>query len=246
MIPVWEPFVAYCPLSHASKDCAWMPQILNYWDLLDDHLKTHHNYGIDRPMEILPYLEDYLNCLSTLKLPLDSAQESKLRSESCQKHLLFMCQLQEQERQMSFNRKCLFCKDQFSRRLEYFEHLKEIHGFNTGHPDNLVKINKLLNFCQDLLDKNICISCKKEFPDSLLLRRHMRKKKHFKINSIDTNFDQFYMINYKKEKDAPLEDHQEDEAGYSDWEEDTEKDEVTMCLFDGKIFTLLMQRSSIF
>ncbi len=41
-----------------------------------------------------------------------------------------------------------------------------------------------------------CIYCEKTFKNHAVLKKHMRKKKHFKINAKDTSYDQFYMINY--------------------------------------------------
>jgi hypothetical protein len=185
------------------------------------------------PVKILPFAQAYVLHLSNVSLPLELNADLEIRSKLMQQSLEQMCKFQEEERSLPFSRKCLFCKDMISDRMQYFHHMMDIHGFNSGHPDNLLKIQWFLDACQELLDKNQCIYCKKDFPESALLRKHMRKKKHFKINGKDSSFDQFYIINYKEKDDAP-DDNQDDEEGYSDWEE--EENRTTMCLFDDQVF----------
>ena len=41
-----------------------------------------------------------------------------------------------------------------------------------------------------------CLYCEKHFPAPAVLRKHMRKKKHFKINARNKIYDKFYIINY--------------------------------------------------
>lgn len=38
--------------------------------------------------------------------------------------------------------------------------------------------------------------CEKRFTTPAVLRKHMRKKKHFKINARNRIYDKFYVINY--------------------------------------------------
>ena len=235
MIRLWEPFVVNCPfLTNGNDECNWNPCLLDHIDPLLDHFSMAHSVKIKDPLRIIPFAQEYILELSMLNGSLDYNTDLEIRSNLIQRKLLQVCKTQQEERLQEFSRKCLFCKEEINNRLCYFQHLKNDHGFNTGHPDNLVYVSKFLNTCQGLLDKNQCIYCKKEFPESSLLRKHMRKKKHFKINSNDDNFDRFYVINYKdtyKDKEDLGDDNQEEEEGYSDWEE--ECDRVTMCLFDG-------------
>lgn len=105
-----------------------------------------------------------------------------------------------------FKRKCLFCKQVSEDRKAYFQHMFDIHGFNIGLPDNLVNVHTLL----DILDakireyviylnqqsRNVCIYCERIFKDYSVLKLHMRKKKHFKINARNKDYDKFYIINY--------------------------------------------------
>jgi hypothetical protein len=41
-----------------------------------------------------------------------------------------------------------------------------------------------------------CLFCNKVFKNQIVLKEHMRKKQHKKINPKDTEFDKFYVINY--------------------------------------------------
>jgi hypothetical protein len=229
MINLWDPFVVNCPFL-GRDECSWNPQLLKQLDPFLDHLWIDHKFQIHDPLKILPFVQDYLMYLRSVGLPLDLNTDSEIRSRLMQQALVQMCKFQEEGRALPFFRKCLFCKVEISDRMLYFQHMMDIHGFNSGHPDNLLKIECFLDACQELLDQKKCIYCKKEFPESALLRKHMRKKKHFKINGKDSNFDKFYIVNYM-EKDEALDDNQYNDEGYSDWEE--EENRVTMCLFDG-------------
>lgn len=41
-----------------------------------------------------------------------------------------------------------------------------------------------------------CLYCEKIFTSAQVLRKHMRKKKHFKISARNRQYDRFYVINY--------------------------------------------------
>jgi hypothetical protein len=41
-----------------------------------------------------------------------------------------------------------------------------------------------------------CLFCDKYFKTKTVLKEHMRKKQHKRINPKDTDFDRFYIINY--------------------------------------------------
>ena len=107
-----------------------------------------------------------------------------------------MLDLQERERSLPFHRKCLFCKSESHSRTEYFQHMLDEHGFHVGHPDNLVQVNVFLDTLEKRMGTGNCVYCQKEFPSRLVLRKHMRKKKHFKIAPTDTVYDRFYIANY--------------------------------------------------
>lgn len=91
------------------------------------------------------------------------------------------------------------------------------HNFNIGLPDNLVHVNEFLDTLEAKLSKWVlldhndgktlllieitynrlqCLYCEKTFTSPAVLRKHMRKKKHFKIASKNRQYDRFYVINY--------------------------------------------------
>eukprot|EP00051_Salpingoeca_urceolata_P012994 m.162552 g.162552 ORF g.162552 m.162552 type:complete len:165 (-) comp17667_c1_seq4:612-1106(-) len=119
------------------------------------------------------------------------------------------------------------------------------HGFNIGHPDNIVHAPAFLDYLHHKLKMLYCLFCDRRFPDRTTLKSHMRKKKHFKLNPKDTSCDQFYLANYTEvgqnwealEKDnAPdLPDAAEasSEGGddWTEWEEGEDTMDVANCLF---------------
>lgn len=68
-----------------------------------------------------------------------------------------------------------------------------------GNPQNLVFIEKLINKIDDKLNKLQCIFCEKTFPQRNVLKEHMRKKLHKRINPENKNYDEFYIVNYLEE-----------------------------------------------
>lgn len=87
------------------------------------------------------------------------------------------------------------------------------HNFNIGLPDNLVHVNEFLDMLEAKLSRYVwtypdhlsiliilcslqCLYCEKTFTSPAVLRKHMRKKKHFKIASKNRQYDRFYVINY--------------------------------------------------
>jgi len=159
-------------------------------------------------------------------------EDKKLRSEIQQDKLKLMIDKQQAERfDDSFQHKCLFCKQTFTgNRKLLFTHMFQLHSFNIGLPDNLVDVNELLDILQQKIDKCICIYCEKTFKSYSVLKLHMRKKKHFKLNSKSRQYDRFYIINYLEEGknwiDFQQEDNDEDE--YEDDEFDHIPDDIGM------------------
>lgn len=70
------------------------------------------------------------------------------------------------------------------------------HSFSIGRVDNLVFIDELIALLRSTMDQVTCTFCHKVFPNHVVLKRHMRKKRHFKIDADDARFDRFYVINY--------------------------------------------------
>ncbi|KAJ8953654.1 hypothetical protein NQ314_007261 [Rhamnusium bicolor] len=155
----------------------------------------------------------------------------------------YALKVQEFERNdKSYIRQCLFCRLMFEgTRPDYLEHLSAQHNLQLGNPQNLVYIEELV----DIIDKKIgdlqCLYCEKTFPDRNILKEHMRKKLHKRINPQNTAYDKYYIVNYLEADKTWQAIQQEDDRyaisrgaeansdeEYSDWNE--EQDQIT-CLF---------------
>ncbi|ORY51672.1 hypothetical protein BCR33DRAFT_712683 [Rhizoclosmatium globosum] len=134
-------------------------------------------------------------------------------------------------------RKCIFY---------LFTHMHQEHSFHLGNPLNLIDVDTLFTELEAKMAKGVCIYCEGVFPDTVVLRRHMRKKRHFKVNPWNCEYDRFYLINYSDfegrrwldydEDDEMDEDKrgQEELGDWEDWHADLEDlgGEGTMCLFE--------------
>ncbi|KAJ3094708.1 hypothetical protein HDU96_001518, partial [Phlyctochytrium bullatum] len=122
-------------------------------------------------------------------------------------------QIQDRERRSDAlePRRCLFCRHPCPDRATLFRHMFSEHGFNIGLPDNLVEVQEFLEILHGKLAKFVslpsllfltshrslqCLYCEKTFKTAAVLRKHMRKKKHFKINPRNHTYDRFYLVNY--------------------------------------------------
>ena len=79
-----------------------------------------------------------------------------------------------------------------------------------------------------------CIFCEKIFKDRTVLREHMRKKQHKRINPENPEYDAFYLVNYLEpgktwhvlDEEDPI-----DERIEEDWLETREENTSIVCLF---------------
>eukprot|EP00794_Sanderia_malayensis_P007448 gene7448-8270_t len=173
--------------------------------------------------------EDYF--LLSEFLPEDRVLRERLKEE----RIAGILKEQESERSNpSFNRKCLFCKQQFKvHRHLLFEHMIKEHGFNIGNPDNIVHVNDMLDSLAKKLDSLCCIFCGKEFKDWGTLREHMRKKNHKRIDPKDKSYDKYYLINY-------LEPGKDWEVLQAEEEEEVEKAEEEWSGWDDHLYSSFM------
>ncbi|KAJ1544541.1 hypothetical protein HK405_008582 [Cladochytrium tenue] len=229
-----------------------------------DHLAEAHSLVVASPEQVMPFLDRYLHAWasrlaakdrddatsseSAMKIVLDPAsneQDSALRLLLQRQKLDEMLARQERERQEEAlqPRPCLFCKTVSENRHELFRHMFDDHGFSIGLPDNLVEVNEFLDAVAAKLTRLQCIYCEKTFTTSAVLRKHMRKKKHFKINPRNQEYDRYYIINYlepgknwESYQDEQYESEEDRDA--NDWEDWSEADDSfrTMCLFDEDVF----------
>ncbi|KAI9205862.1 uncharacterized protein BJ171DRAFT_567167 [Polychytrium aggregatum] len=263
----WNPIVFHCPMPNCP------PNTLPVTDpnVALEHLKQDHQIVFKDYHHVMPYLEKYVNYwasrlnetsldqVAALTLetnqsgdPIysfgeESNQEDKeLRDRLQREKLNEMLAIQERERHhdSALPRKCLFCKLVCDNRSALFKHMFNEHGFNIGLPDNLVEVNEFLDTLQTKLSGLQCLYCEKIFKTSAVLRKHMRKKKHFKINPRNHSYDRFYIINYLEpgknwesfendKYDSDEERRENDE--WEDWDEPVEM-EATMCFFDETMF----------
>nr|XP_022299535.1 zinc finger protein 277-like isoform X2 [Crassostrea virginica] len=173
----------------------------------------------------------------------DVLAEDKTLREFLQKKKLekVLAQQQREREDENFCRTCLFCREQFTgNRADMFDHMTHDHGFSVGLPDNLVYTDEFLDILQEKLDKLQCLYCERTFKDKTVLKEHMRKKQHKKINPKNRKYDKFYIINYlemgrsweviqaEPDEEVGTETETEDEESWEDWEEAGSQ---AVCLF---------------
>ena len=208
---------------------------------------TSHNIIIHKPETVLPFLDRYLEEKQPLRASSALGGEGDevdwtLREVLQQERLKQMLQTQAHERAHSHrqSRICLFCPFRCTDKYDLFKHMFQEHSFNIGQLDNLVMVDDFLGQLESTMHSNQCIYCGKEFPSNGLLKKHMRSKSHYKIQSGDRKYDKYYLVNYVQAgktwemlpKDDELEKNEavikEDET----WSDLSDLiDRPTMCLF---------------
>ncbi|KAI9159575.1 hypothetical protein H9P43_008915 [Blastocladiella emersonii ATCC 22665] len=133
----------------------------------------------------------------TFGVPQDT-WDRDLRAALTKAKLTEVLKLQDKERQTEAHnpRKCLFCKKVAENRTALFRHMFAEHSFNIGLPDNLVYVSHFLDLLSEKLAKLQCLYCERTFKSSAVLRKHMRKKRHFRISPRNHEYDRFYIVNY--------------------------------------------------
>ncbi|XP_030755463.1 zinc finger protein 277 [Sitophilus oryzae] len=157
--------------------------------------------------------------------------------------LEYVLKVQEFERtDRNFIKQCLFCKHQSEGlRKDYLDHLSQQHNLQLGNPQNLVFIDDLINHIEAKLQSLICVFCEGHFSDRNILKEHMRKKLHKRINPENCEYDKFYIVNYlelgknwrviEKEDDRyalSIGETENNDEEYSDW---NERGDTISCLF---------------
>ena len=124
-------------------------------------------------------------------------EDKELRKQLQMERLEFVLKVQEEERKNSlFNRGCLFCRQIFTSSSQLFDHMAFDHNFSVGQPDNLVFVKEFLDSIESKLEQLLCLHCEKVFKSREVLKEHMRKKMHKKINPKNKEWDKFYLVNY--------------------------------------------------
>jgi len=186
------------------------------------------------PSEKYYLLTDFLPEDQTLRKQLNTEKLCKILDEQ-----------QSERADKEFSKSCLFCKVMFhGNRAELFRHMAVDHSFNVGNPDNIVHASEFIDLLKSRLDAFVCLFCEKDFKDWNILKDHMRKKGHKRIDPKNKEYDKFYLINYldpgKNWKELQNEPEYEREEAISDeeyvynekeWEDWTEPGQTSLCLF---------------
>lgn len=158
----------------------------------------------------------------------DVHDEDKRLRERLQNELLesALAQQKFERDDNTYSHGCLFCRQVIEpTRSEYITHLSTQHNLQLGKPDNLVYIDELIQTIENKMENLQCIYCEKFFKDRNVLKEHMRKKLHKRVNPDNELYDRFYIINYKGsnknwKNERKRKDSAEDEpCDWSDWQE---------------------------
>jgi len=183
-----------------------LPRYLNYWKKrMQDEMKSGNG-------DVEAVLKIFTSQIVTRAAPTPNAvpmksyyllsnvlpEDQQLRTELQQQKLEEILEKQKKERSdISFEKRCLFCSSVFKGdRNMLIAHMFQAHQFNIGRPDNLVDVAEFIDLLQLKLDSLQCLYCEKTYKSSLVLKQHIRKKKHFKLNPKNNVYDKFYVVNY--------------------------------------------------
>ncbi|KAI9478839.1 MAG: hypothetical protein EXX96DRAFT_595937 [Benjaminiella poitrasii] len=254
--PYHTTIVIFCPFQGCDSPVPFVDTTSLVKHLKEDHQivfkNLHHMYmALDtylsrwakefqqKPMNDFAELDNNVYTIDPEKCTLDKDIREDMQRAKLNEVL--KTQQDERENDSKIARKCLFCKIIGENRTTLFKHMFSEHNFNIGLPDNLVYVNEFLDTLEGKLSRLQCLYCEKTFTSPAVLRKHMRKKKHFKIASKNRQYDRFYVINYLEpgknwenfEKDTYESDDDKQDDSWADWEEDVQ--ESTMCLFDTQV-----------
>lgn len=212
-----------------------------------EHLEKYHEIKIYESSGVEPFLDKYLEKYKGILKngfgvvgASEDFEDAKIRQELHMKMLNGLLETQQIERSTIYknSRMCLFCHVLCSNLPELFNHMFQDHNFNIGLLDNLIFVETFLNDLEELTTlKKQCIFCNEIFRNGTCLRKHLKSKKHFKINGKDERWDCFYLVNYVNLVKGPKTDKLKDEVDEAEDEIDEWddlKDEIdikTQCLF---------------
>lgn len=133
-------------------------------------------------------------------------EDKELRMDLQQTKLEKLLERHQFEREdKNYERECLFCRFvSKDTRASYLNHLYEKHNFHIAKPDNLIFIDDLVNTVALKLEKLKCIYCEGNFKDRTILKEHMRKKGHKRINPDNKEYDKFFLVNYVGDKKTKI------------------------------------------
>lgn len=238
---LWDHSIFQCPLEDCEFTCAYIQPTF-------DHFGTVHD--IQLPVDSIPFLTAFIyRC--------HAANDWTLLPTVRQETLLNLLDQQLRTRMDKSLHSCLFCRNECTIQL-LFDHMLNEHGFYIGQLDNIVHPVRFLDFLRIKLSSAVCIYCRRDFRDIPTLRRHIRKRKHCRVDPADAFFDRFYLVNYAQPrvKKTALQEEEENDCdagwqlipsfqrlaaddsdsqpeGWSDWSAEPVQ---TTCLFDNCTF----------
>ncbi|VVC95656.1 unnamed protein product, partial [Leptidea sinapis] len=169
------------------SDIADLPGYVKYWK---SRFKDNKPDGTKSKNEEYFLLSDVLPEDKELRLNL---RQSKLES------LLERHAYEREDK--NYTKECLFCRyTSVGTRAMYLNHLYEKHNFHIAKPENLVFIDNLVDFISSKLEQLHCIYCEGIFKDRTILKEHMRKKGHKRINAQNKEYDKFFLVHYIGDK----------------------------------------------
>lgn len=245
--------VLYCPFDSCTLETPFKKAS----ELLM-HLEKAHRTKIVNSNAIMPVFERYLQALRQKQIfqdPVDgswleisSEVDEDIRKDLQRQKLEEMLAIQAKERAELYKkpRQCLFCLEYSSDLKELFTHMFKAHGFNIGLLDNLVMVEDFLTTLEGILMKNVCIFCHCEFRTAGCLRKHMKNKHHYKIDSKNHFYDKYYIVNYLKSGALgydPLEKDEKEglfgeDAEADNWDDLNDTVDLrTTCLFCEQVFS---------
>jgi hypothetical protein len=194
--------VLYCPLEGCKEEMPFCdPKGLLF------HLESCHKITVHNPEVVVSIFDRYMKAIalrieiepsiSQIGGPEDTADQD-LRHRLQTERLQDILDKQQRERELYFKVPgvCLFCPEVSTDKYSLLSHMYREHFFNIGQLDNLVMVEEFLQLLRVKIEQNECIYCEKQFPDKIILKKHMRCKGHYKINSHNNTYDRFYIVNY--------------------------------------------------
>ncbi|XP_043278166.1 zinc finger protein 277 isoform X2 [Venturia canescens] len=181
------------------------------------------------------------------------SEDKTLRDELHRTRLDLVLSKQAFERtDTAFKRGCIFCRMEISGlRSDYLKHLSQKHNVQLGKPENLVFVDELFDRIHNSIESLTCIYCERIFKDRNVLKEHMRKKLHKRVNPSNKSYDKYYITNYleqgsdwrQKQADETNDgsDNEEEDSSWGDWDGDNVSITCLICPNSDEDFTKILE-----
>ncbi|ODQ50795.1 hypothetical protein SAICODRAFT_163203 [Saitoella complicata NRRL Y-17804] len=191
------------------------------------HLGSSHNLRVDNTGDGWLFFQEYVE-----ELVVNGGDDNRARQDGRRRKLDEVLKYQQHERTTisKLPHPCIFCPRTLSDRAVFFSHTFDEHYFNIGLPDNLVYIDELLTMLRQKIQGNICICCEQPFRTRNELGEHLLSRNHARIDTKNSVYDKFYVINYAEKATGGGGGEEEDDDDWDDYPPDQEALD-TLCLF---------------